>query len=205
MNFWRLATKVFAIFSLFFVSFVPAEAQSNSIYQLPAGTKIRVQMDNEINSKVSGVNDTFTTTIVEPVEVREAVVLPIGTIIEGRIINVKRAATGGQNGDLTISFETMRFDNGDKRAIEGVLVNKLKAESSSSAANVLTIAGGTVLGGIFGAVSKTGSGALIGAGVGAGIGTGIVFLKKGGEVRIKADEEFEIELTKNVTLPVRDY
>ena len=90
MNFWRLATKIFAFFSLIFVSFISVNAQTDSIYQLPAGTKIRVRMDNEINSKVSGVNDTFTATIAEPVKVREAVVLPIGTIIEGRIKKVKR-------------------------------------------------------------------------------------------------------------------
>lgn len=204
MNFWRMATKIFAFFSLIFLSFISANAQSDSIYQLQAGTKIRVRMDNEINSKVFGVNDTFTTRIAEPIKVRESVVLPIGTIIEGRITKVKRAAAGGQNGDLTVSFETMRFANGGKREIEGVLVNDLKAESSQTA-NLLTIIGGTALGGIFGAVSKADNGALIGAGIGAGAGTGIALLKKGQEVRIKADEKFEIELTKDVTLPVLDY
>ena len=103
---------------------------------------------------------------------------------------------------MTVSFETMRFANGNKREIEGVLVNELKAESSQTA-NLLTVIGGTALGGIFGAVSKADSGSLIGAGIGAGAGTGIAFLRKGQEVRIKADEKFEIELTKNVTLPVR--
>ena len=161
-------------------------------------------MDNEINSRVSGVNDTFTATTAEPVKVREAVVLPIGTIIEGRITKVKRAAAGGQNGDLTVAFETMRFTGGDKRDIQGVLVNDLNADSSQTA-NILTIIGGTALGGIFGAVSKANNGLLIGAGIGAGAGTGIALLKKGQEVSIKADEKFDIELTKNVTLPVLDY
>ena len=204
MNFWRLATKIFAYFLLIFFSFILADAQTNSIYQLSAGTKIRVQMDNEINSKVSGVDDTFTATIAEPVKVREAVVLPIGTIIEGRITKVKRAAAGGQDGDLSLSFETMRFAGGGEREIKGVLISDLKTESSPIV-NLLTIIGGTALGGIFGAVSKADNGALIGAGIGAGAGTGIALLKKGQEVRIKADEKFVIELTKDVTLPVLDY
>lgn len=204
MNYWRLTAKVFAFFSLFFVCFISAKSQTDSIYQLPAGTKLLVQMDNEINSKVSGVNDTFTTTIAEPFKVRESVVLPIGTIIEGRIIKVNRASAGGKNGNLLVSFEEMRFANGDKREIKGVLAAELKAESSQTA-NLLTIVGGTALGGIFGAVSKSDNGALIGAGIGAGAGAGIAFLRKGKEVGIKADERFEIELTKNVTLPVQDY
>ena len=204
MNFWRITTKIFAFFSLIFVSFSLVNAQPDSVHRLSAGTRIQMQMDNEINSRVSGADDTFTATIAEPVKIRETVVLPIGTIIEGRIIQVKRAAVGGQNGNLKISFETMLFSSGEKRNIEGVLVDELKAESSQTA-NLLTVVGGTALGGILGAVSKSSSGTLIGAGIGAGAGTGIAFLRKGKEVGIKADEKFEIELTKDVTLPVRDY
>ncbi|CAN5652854.1 hypothetical protein BH24ACI2_BH24ACI2_00070 [soil metagenome] len=204
MNFWRMTTKIFAFFSLLFASFISANAQTDSIYEIQAGTKIRVRMDNEINSEVSGVNDTFTTTIAEPVKVRETVVLPIGTIIEGRITEVKRASAGGKGGSLTVLFETMRLAGGDKRDIAGVLVNELKAESSQTA-NILAIIGGTAIGGIFGAVSKTDNGALIGAGIGAGAGTGVALLRKGKDVSIKADEEFEIKLVKKVILPAQDY
>ena len=202
MNFCRKATKVFAFFSLFFVNSILINAQS--VYELPAGTKIRIQMDNEINSKVSSPGDTFTTTISQPVKVRETVVLPIGTIIEGRVTKVKRASIGRKNGSLLIAFEMLRMTTGEKREIKGVLVNQLTAESAS-AASVLTIAGGTALGAVFGTISKTDSGALIGAAIGTGAGAGIAFLRKGRDVRIKADEEFEIELTSNVILPPQDY
>ena len=205
MNFWRLATKVFAFFILLFANFYSAQAQTeNSIYQLQAGTKIRVKMDNEINSAVSGVNDTFTTTISEPVVVRESVVLPIGAVIEGRITKVIRSSVGGKSGHLTVAFERLILANGEKRDIDGVLVDELEAETTQTA-NVLTILGGTAIGGILGGVSKSDNGALIGAGIGAGAGTAIAFLRKGKNVRIKADEEFEIKLTKDVILPVQDY
>ncbi len=203
MNLRFMKTEIFAFFILLFANFITVNAQS--IYELPAGTTLRVQMDNEINSKVASVNDTFTATIAAPVTVRESVVLPIGTVIEGRITKVRRAASGGKGGRLEVSFETMRLANGVKQTIEGVLVNELKAESLSTATSVLTIIGGTAIGGIIGAVSKVENGALIGAGIGAGTGTGVAFLRKGNDVSIKADEEFEIRLTKNVNLPVEDY
>lgn len=206
MNFWRISTKVFAFLLLIFANSIFINAQepsSRSIYELPAKTKIRVRMDNEINSKVSAVDDTFTVVISKPVTVRDVVVVPTGTVIEGRVIKVNRAASGGKDGNLQVSFETMRFGNGDKREIAGNLTDQLKAESSS-AAKILTIVGGTALGSIIGAVTKAENGALIGAGLGAGAGTGVAFLQKGKDVRIKADEEFEIELTKDVTLPVPD-
>lgn len=203
MNIWRIATKIFALFFLFFVNSVLINAQP-SIYELPAGTRIRVKMDNEINSKISSVNDTFTTVISEPVKVRETVVLPIGVIIDGRIIGVKRASRGKKNGSLSLSFEMLRFESGERREISGNLVKELTAKTSSTK-DILTVLGSTAIGAIFGGVVKSGSGAAIGAAVGAGAGAGTVFLQNGKDVTIKAKEEFEIELTKTVILPVRDY
>jgi len=197
-----MKTEIFAFIILLFAGFISVNAQS--IYELPAGTTMRVQMDNEINSKVAAVNDTFTATLAAPVRVQETVLLPIGTVIEGRITKVRRASLGGKSGSLEVSFQTLRLANGAKRNIEGVLVSELKIESSP-ATNVLTILGGTALGGIVGALSKAENGALIGAGVGAGAGTGAAYLRKGKNVSIKADEEFEIKLTKNVNLPVQDF
>jgi len=197
-----MKTEIFAFFILLFANFITVNAQS--IYELPAGTTLRVQMDNEINSKVASVNDTFTTTLAAPVVIQETVLLPIGTVIEGRITRVRRASFGGKSGSLEVSFQTLRLANGAKREIEGILVDKMKIESSPTT-NVLLVLGGTALGGIAGAVSKVENGALIGAGVGAGAGTGFALLRRGKEVSIKAAEEFEIKLTKNVNLPVRDF
>ena len=205
MNFWLMKTKVFAFIFLLFANFISAQAQSDSsIYQLAAGTIMRVQMDNEINSKVASVNDTFTMTLAAPVTAQQTILLPVGTVIEGRITKVRRATYGGKNGDLEVLFKTLQLPNGQKREIEGVLVDELEVASSLSE-NVLTVLGGTAIGGIIGAVSKAESGALIGAGIGTGVGTGVAFLKKGKDVRIRADEEFEIKLLKNVMLPVQDF
>lgn len=202
MNLSQTATKIFALVFLLFSFSSLTNAQS--IYELQAGTKIRVQMDNEINSQVSSVNDTFTTVVTEPVIVRDAVVLPAGVIIEGRVTKVNRAATGGKKGEMEVKFETLRFADGEKRDIEGVLVNDLEAKSSSKI-GILSVIGGTAFGALIGAISKVDNGALIGAGVGAGIGTSVALLQKGNDVRIKSDEKFEIKLTKNVTLPVEDF
>ena len=203
MNFWLTKTKIFALIFLLFASFSSVKSQ-NSVYQLQSGTKIRLRMETEINSNVSGVNDTFITRIAKPVVVGETIVLPVGTIIEGRVTKVERSSGAGQSGKMEVKFETLLFADGAKRSIEGDLINELKAESISKS-NILTVIGTTSLGALLGAVSKTENGALIGAGVGAGAGTGIALLRKGKNVRIKSDEEFEIELKKAVSLPLNDY
>lgn len=204
MNFVVFETKVFAVLLLIFVNFSLANAQSDSIYRLPAGTKIKLSMDSEISSKVAAADDTFTTTVSKPVIIRESIALPAGTVIEGRVVKVSSAGIGGKHGMIEMRFETIRFGNNQKREIEGVLVNELKARSSQTL-NAVSVLGGTALGAIVGLVSKTDNGALIGAGIGAGAGAGAAVLRNGRDVRIRTDEEFEIELKREVTLPVTDY
>jgi outer membrane lipoprotein SlyB len=162
-------------------------------------------MDNEINSKVSSVNDTFTVTVSKPVVVRETEVLPIGTVIEGRITEVKRASIGGADGNFVVVFETMRLPNGAKRDIEAGLVDFEEPKKSNVVRNLLSIFGGAGIGALIGAASGKENGALIGAGIGAGAGTSAAVLQKGREARIKSDEEIEIRLNKDVTLPVEDF
>jgi hypothetical protein len=205
MNPYLKITKVFAFLTLFFALFSTlTPGQDDSIYRLPAGTKIRLRMDDGISSNISSTNDTFTTTIVKPVVIRETIVLPVGTVIEGRIIKASAAAAGGRSGKLVIRLETLKLPEGVKRDIEGIPVEELKAPSTQTG-SILSVVGGTALGAIFGAVTKTGNGALIGAGIGAGAGTGVALLKKGKEIKIKRGDEFDVELKKEVILPVEDY
>jgi len=69
----------------------------------------------------------------------------------------------------------------------------------------LSIIGGLAAGTAIGAVTNGGTGALIGAAIGGGAGTAVAMLKKGKDQRIKKGNEFEIELKKEIVLPVLDY
>lgn len=204
MNFIAHKAKVFAIPLLIFAIFSSVFAQGDSIYKLPAGTKIRLSMDAGISSKISSVNDTFTTTVAKPIAINDVIVLPSGTVIEGRVTNVSSADVGGKNGLMNLRFETIRFPNSRRRTINGVLVDELRPPSARLV-NIFSIFGGTAAGALIGAATGKQSGALAGAGIGAGAGTAIALLKKGRDVSIKTDQEFEIELKSDVTLPTGDY
>ncbi len=204
MDFIARCTKVFAILFLFFANFLSAQAQVDSIYRLPAGTKIMLSMDSEISSKVASLNDTFTSTVSKPISVDNIVVLPFGTVIEGRVTKVSSAAIGGKNGRLEVSFDVIRFPNNRNRNINGALVEDLKP-ASATAVKMFSIFGGTAAGALIGAAAKTPSGALIGAGIGAGAGTAVAFLKKGKDVLIRTEQEFEIQLKREVMLPATGY
>jgi len=201
---------VACILSLLFVNPVVLIAQTTSkrsranIYELQVGTKIRLQMDNEINSKSSSVNDTFTARVIKPIVVDEVTILPTDAIVEGRVIDVRSSASAGKGGKLEVRFEKLRLKGGLTRDIDAVLVNRLKSKSAGTK-NALTIIGGTLIGALIGVFANADRGALIGASLGAGAGTGTVLIRKGKDVRIKADAKFEIELKKKVTLPAEGF
>jgi hypothetical protein len=185
------------------ITVMPAAAQPDSIYQLAAGTRIRLKLDAEINSDVSSVNDTFIAFVAEPVAVRGTIVVPEGTQIEGRVTKVSRSSNGGQPGSLDVVFETLKI-GATTRSIDGVMRPGARAGSSRTF-NALSILGGIAAGALVGGVSGNGRGALIGAGIGAGAGTGIALLRKGKNARLRKGEEFEIELRREVVLPPVGY
>jgi hypothetical protein len=205
MKIYRKLTKIFSALLILLIVDSPLIIAQSSIYTLKAGTKLVVRMDNEINSKVSNVDDTFTATVSEPLIIRNVELITVGTVIEGKIINVKSAASGNSNGNLEVKFETLRLPDEQTRAIEASLVKPISLDNKSSSFSALSILGGTGIGTILGAVIGKSKGALIGAGLGASAGTGAAFLKKGREARIKARQEFEIRLDKEVTLPIKDF
>ena len=195
--------KLTVLSLLIFANSVLLYAQPDSIYRIPAGTRMTLKLDAEINSKVSSVNDTFLATISKPVKVREAVVLPIGTVVEGRVQAVTSAAGGSQSGKLDVVFETIKLAS-ETRKIEGFMIKPLSVRSSN-AFSILSVLGGAAAGAAIGAATRTSAGALIGGAAGAGAGGTVAFLRKGKDVRLRKDEEFEIELKKDVQLPVLDY
>lgn len=200
----KVAAKIFTAASILFFA-ISIDAQSpDSVYKIPKGTRIRLEMDNEINSKVSSTGDTFTATVAVPVTINEIEMLPVGTVIEGKILRVKKASLGGSDGVLEVKFETLYLPKDIKLRIDASLASFEKLKSSQ-AAKAMTVAGATGVGALIGTLISKSKGALVGAGVGLGISASAVLLQKGEEVKIKANEQFEILINRDVDLPPADF
>ncbi len=165
-------SSVFLLTLLIFGNSVYLIAQRDSIYRLPAGTRLRLKLDVELSSKVASVNDTFIASVVTPVMNDETVVLPAGAIVQGRVTEVARAAHSGRDGKLEVVFESLKLIHGT-RTIEGAFVSKTLKEETSK----------------FFLISFL----------------DVIAFRKGSEARIRKDQEFEIELKKEVVLPVIGY
>ena len=204
MNFRAAAGRSAIVSILIFANTFAASAQSDSIYRLPAGTRIWLKMTAELNSRVSSVNDTFIAAVSRPVMVRDAVVLVEGTQIEGRVLGVRPASFGGKAGKLELVFETVKITDDVHRAIDGTLVEGRRNDSSVNF-GLIGVAGGAGAGALIGAASGSRQGTLIGSVAGALGGTLFAFVRKGKNVRFAKGQEFQIELRKELILPVLDF
>lgn len=182
-------------------------------FSVPAGKRIRVRMEDTINSKTAKVGDRFTVVVREPVYASTgAVVIPEGSEIIGRVDAVVPARKGGKPGTLDMSFVQVVLPNGSKRAINGSLTELIsddaKSDSEGTASGdkmkhrkVIFIGGGGAGGAILGGAIGGAKGALIGGLLGAGGGFLGEKLTKGEEAEVKSGTEFGVYLNQSIRLP----
>ncbi len=216
-----------AIFALMAGSMVPANAQKRrprtrkyskpapiviAYHTVNAGQTIRVRMNDKLSSANARIGDSFTTTTVDPVYADGLEVIPAGSIVVGRVTEVKKAARQSKAGMLGVSFTSLRLPNGSSRALNGSLT-QLSDETvtydnegqvtgnSSTKRNVVFIGGGAAAGALIGAIAGGGKGAGIGAGIGAGLGVAGALFSKGKEAAVEPGTEFGVILNQGVSLP----
>lgn len=191
---------------------VPARP-AEPLFAVNTGTIIRARMNNSISSKTATVGSTFTTTVTEPVySANGVVVIPVGSIVTGRVNTVRPAANGGKVGQIDASFVSVTLPNGRKRAINGSLTDltngKTNSDNEGTASGkamehrkIIFIGGGTAGGAILGAAIGGGKGALIGGILGAGGGFLGDRYTKGSEAEVKSGTEFGVYLNQPISLP----
>ncbi len=188
----------------------PTRAQN---FNVPSGTRLRVRINQTINSKASQVGDTFTATVTDDVYSNNGVmVIPQSSTVTGRIDSVTKAQKKGNPGQMDVSFTKLVLPNGTSRKINGSLTDldaeDAKSDNEGTASGdkmkhrkIIFIGGGGVGGAILGAAIGGGKGALIGGLIGAGAGFLGDRFTKGEDVEVKSGTEFGVVLNQGVSLP----
>lgn len=191
----------------------PVAKPVTPMYSVDTGTVIRVRMNSTISSKTSTVGSTFTTTVTEPVYSSTGiVVIPVGSIITGRVDAVTKASKKGQPGSISANFVSVKLPNGRTRAINGQLTEldtkSAKSDNEGGASGdkmkhrkAIWYGGGAAGGALLGAAIGGGKGALIGGLLGAGGGFLGERYTKGEEATVKSGSEFGVYLNQKITLP----
>ncbi len=162
---------------------------------IPSGTRFEIRLIAPVSSVDNKSGDTFKATLDTALEADGRVLVPRGSIVTGKIGDVKQP--GRVEGRAALSLTLTEIEVGDvSYPIEtNTLAFQAEATTTQDAKKIGIGAG---IGAIIGAIAGGGKGAAIGAAVGGGAGTATVLATKGKDVQFPAEERFSFVLGKDL-------
>ena len=168
---------------------------------LPAGTLLRVRLENSVGSDISRIEDAVGGRLVNPIVVGGRTVVPAGSAVTGSVTQATRSGKVKGRGRLGVRFHTLKPAGHDEsyristRTWSRIAPGTKKKDTATIA---LPAAGGAIVGGVVGGKK----GAAIGAAAGGGTGSAVVLSTRGKEVRLGPGAVLLVRLSTPVT--VRD-
>ena len=135
---------------------------------LPAGTALRVRLDETLDTRQNRPGDPFVATLYEPVAVNGEAVIPRGTRFRGHLVESKASGRFKGRALMSLSLDSFQF-GGRSYTIETSRFSETSGRHKKR--NLVLIGGGGGTGAAIGAIAAGPAGALIGAGAGAAAGT----------------------------------
>jgi hypothetical protein len=165
---------------------------------VPPGTTVMLRWSETVSSRASEPGDSFRTTVDEDVTIDDAVAIPSGSVIVGRVTEAHQPKVGGR-ARLSLEFTSVELPSGESAPIDAVFSARGKGQNMKDAG---IIAGSTVGGALLGEAVHEGEGGVIGGLLG-GIGGAVAASRnKARPVEIPAGSVMAIELVQPVTLEV---
>lgn len=135
---------------------------------LPAGTSIRVRLDQDLGSKISQPGDSFTATVADDVIVDGQTAISRGARADGAVIDAKPLGRFKGGALLVVKLERVTTNYGSYPVSTSSVQ---RAEQGKGKRTALFAGGGAGLGALIGGLAGGGKGAAIGALAGGGAGT----------------------------------
>jgi hypothetical protein len=164
---------------------------------VPAGTRITVRTDSQINSASAHVGQSFHANLVKDLVIDGKTIVKAGAPAKGKVTYVKSSGRLHAPGQVTIRLSSIQLRDGKTLAVStSGFHTKGKSHTKS---NVTKIGGGAAAGALIGGLAGGGKGALIGTAVGAGAGTGVAAATGKEEAIIHAETAITFITTANAT------
>jgi hypothetical protein len=210
-------------------NFVSSEVFANNAFQLqplkgqivvvPSGTAIPACASMEISSETLQLWQNVTLALSNDFYYNNNLVAPLGSSINGTVINVKKAGRAGINGQILVKFTNIITPYGQMIPISGVIQTDAgnglikggtKADSATDYAKDIAAgsAAGALTGVVFGPLSggKAGKGAALGTAVGAGLGLAKSLWDRGTPAVIPVGTSVNVVLEQQATfMPIQGY
>jgi hypothetical protein len=168
---------------------------------IPAGTLLRVRLDNGVGSDFSRVEDPVRASLVNPIVVGGRTVLPAGSLVTGSVTQARRSGKVKGRAQVAMRFHSITPAGDDERYRISTRSwsRTAPATKAKDAAKIgIPAAGGALVGGLVGGKK----GALIGGAAGGGAGTAVVLSTRGEEVRVGRGAIVAVRLTAPLTIHV---
>lgn len=158
---------------------------------IPEGAILELELLTAMDTAVSRVGDEIQARTLSPVRVKGEVVLPEGTLVEGRVTEVQSSGRVKGRARLAFTFDRVKTRSGHKK----ILSSFVEKEAEDGRKKDATVIGGAAgLGAIVGGIVGGKKGAAIGATIGGASGTGVVLATKGEEIQLPAGTEVNVRL-----------
>jgi len=197
--------KKLAVVLVVFLMSLAALAQSN--ISLPAGTSMKVKLENTLATFSSKTGDPFSGRVTEAVLLDGKAVIPIGATVQGRVTQaIERRRVPGRP-TITIFPETLVMPNGDRFTLNATLVDTSVGKGTDvneegqfkgkghDGKDLTEIGMGTGGGMLIGGLAGGGKGVLIGGAIGA-TATVTHWLSKKNSATLPAGTELVMELSR---------
>jgi hypothetical protein len=168
-----------------------------SAQTVPAGTRITVRTDSQINSASAHVGQSFHANLVRDLVVDGKTIAKAGAAAKGKVTYAKSSGRLHAPGQLTIRLTSLHLADGKTLTFS---TSGFRAKGKShTRSNVTKIGGGAAAGALIGGLAGGGKGALIGTAVGTGAGTGVAAATGKEEAVIHAETAVTFTTTANAT------
>jgi len=165
--------------------------------EIPAGTVLRAQTLDSVDSSVNKAGETFRASLAAPIVVRNEVVIPAGADLYLRLVDANSAGRIAGRSGLTLQLASLEFQG---QSYELSSTEYQQTGASEGKRTAATIGGGAAVGAIIGGIIGGGKGAAIGAGTGAGAGTVASAATKAQQVQIPAETKLDFTLQQAVSV-----
>jgi hypothetical protein len=165
-------------------------------FTIPAGTDVRVQMIDTIDSKTNQPGETFQASLDSPLVSGSQVVVPKGANVAVKLLEAKTSGKFKGQSELEVALDHVVL-KGKSYPLTSSSVQEVGKSRGKETAKKTGL--GAAIGAGIGAIAGGGKGAAIGAGIGAGAGAGSQLIMKGKQVKIPSETKLDFKLSTPVT------
>ncbi|MFY9553579.1 MAG: hypothetical protein WAV20_21420 [Blastocatellia bacterium] len=204
-----MVVTILAAFLLATLPTLIADAQTRSTRRraattllVPAGTQLRIRINDTLSSKEARVGDKFTATVVNPSRYEEAT-------IAAHVRSISKSGRVEGRTTMSLSFDSIQLRNGRTGTLRAEVLRVYDSDSSknvdeegrvqsgSRGKQTLKRSGiGAVAGAVIGGIAGGGKGAAIGMIVGGAAGAGTLAVEGSKELKIERGTEMLIRVNR---------